>query len=198
MVKEISILMTALNVDELLHSAIKSIAENDFPKSKYELVVVHELDNHSKKNEILKDVKKWGIDARIIKIESTRHIGFNRRKLVEFAKYKYLLFTDADCVVPRNWINIMYNEIESVDSKTAAVMGSVKVPRSTFIGDCISSLGFPGGAFLGFEKMFFVDSNGYTNQISTGNIILRQKAVKEVGSFSLVSHIIVHSSQGRV
>ena len=55
--KEISILMTALNVDELLHRAIKSIAENDFPKSKYELVVVHELDNHEKKEQILECLK---------------------------------------------------------------------------------------------------------------------------------------------
>lgn len=185
MVKEISILMTALNVDDLLYRAIKSIVENDFPKNRYELIVVYELNNEEKKKEIVEYAKRSGLDARIIKIKSTRHIGFNRRKLVEFARYKYLLFTDADCVVPRNWIKTMYNEIKTSDEKTGGVVGSVKVPKSTFLGDCISSLGFPGGAFIGFDKMFYVDKNGYTNQISTGNVILKTDAVKKVGSFSM-------------
>jgi len=183
--KEISVLMTSLNVDDLLHRAIKSIAENDFPKGKYEVVVVHELNNKEKKEEIERSVKRWGLDAKIIKIKSTRHIGFNRRKLVEYSKYKYLLFTDADCVVPRNWIKTMYNKIRSTSDSVGAVVGSVKVPKSTFIGDCISSLGFPGGAFIGFDKMFYLDKNDYTNQISTGNVILKKTAVKKVGSFSM-------------
>src|SRR3989338_1472658 len=178
--KEISILMTALNVDDLLYKAIKSISENDFPKTRYELIVVHELNNDEKKKEIVKYTKKAGLVAKLIKIKSTRHIGFNRRKLVEFARYKYLLFTDADCVVPKNWIKTMYNEIKSSGDNIGGVVGSVKVPKSTFIGDCISSLGFPGGAFLGFDKMFYVDNNGYTNQISTGNVILKIDVVKKV------------------
>ncbi len=182
---EVSVLISSLYINKELFEAIKSIVNCDFPKNKYEIIVVHE----NNKNNLKGDIKDYGVKKRVsiqlIKIPSGKGLGYNRHMAVRFSKGKYLACTDADCKFPKEWLKIMYNEIKTSKKNVAAVQGSVKVPKSNYLGNCIALLGFPGGASVGFDKIFYVDKNNYTNQISTGNCIFKKALVLEVGNFTL-------------
>lgn len=92
-----------------------------------------------------------------------------------------IAFTDADCVVAGDWIERILENFSANDAD--ALMGNTVAPPSTFLGACISSLGFPGGGSLGFESMWPVDEKGYTITLSTCNCALRREAFERFGWF---------------
>lgn len=100
---------------------------------------------------------------------------------VRHASGEIIAFTDADCVVARDWIERILANFSANDAD--ALMGNTGAPPSTFLGGCISSLGFPGGGSLGFEKMWPVDEYGYTITLSTCNCALRREAFDRFGWF---------------
>ena len=64
-----------------------------------------------------------------------------------------------------------------------AVMGKVVLMPSTLLGDSISALGFPAGGAIGFDKIWKVDSEGFTNSLSTCNCAIRKNAFEKIGEF---------------
>ncbi|OGM01751.1 hypothetical protein A3K72_00995 [Candidatus Woesearchaeota archaeon RBG_13_36_6] len=165
--------------------ALKSIANCDFPKRKYEVVVVYEQNNNVFKKGIIKFAKKQNLKLKIMKIPSKKGLGFNRNMAVKNSRGRYLAFTDADCKVPIFWLKLMYNEIKKTQDNVAAVVGGLKIPKYSFLSDSISKLGFPAGGSIGFERMFYVDENSFTNHISTGNCIIKRKALVDIGNFDV-------------
>ena len=57
------------------------------------------------------------------------------------------------------------------------------MPSSTVIGNSIAALGFPGGGSLGFDKVWKVSPDGFTNHLSVGNCALRKELFDRVGIF---------------
>lgn len=90
-------------------------------------------------------------------------------------------FTDSDCVPAADWIEKIIENFYRNDAD--ALMGKTVVPPSTFLGDCISSLGFPAGGGLGFECVWPVDEDGYTVSLSTCNCALRRESFERFGVF---------------
>jgi len=62
-------------------------------------------------------------------------------------------------------------------------MGNIKIPKSTFLGDSISALGFPGGGSVGFDKIWRVDAEGYTNHITSCNFAAQREIFHKYGMF---------------
>jgi len=62
-------------------------------------------------------------------------------------------------------------------------MGEVRIPPSSYLGDSISALGFPGGGSVGFAVMFEVDDEGFTRHLSTLNCAIRRTVFDRVGGF---------------
>lgn len=123
---------------------------------------------------------------------------------IEIAKNKWIITTDADCLVQKNWLTtfdqyIQENEVEMVAS------GVCYVPKSGFLsafqnldfsslqGATIGSFGIEkpfmcNGANFAYSKQFFKELNGFVGNetIASGDdVFLLQKAVsvapKKVG-----------------
>jgi len=108
-------------------------------------------------------------------LSAARNVGINN-SLADI-----VAIIDADCYARYNWLEEIYAEINAGE---AIVTGNTKIPKSTFLGDCISGLGYPGGAHLGFDNMWPVDEKGYTTHLAGGNCAFRKKVIQNIGAFN--------------
>ena len=169
---KISVVICAYNVGELIKHSIRAIKKQTFKD--FEIVVANDgsTDNTS---EIAKKEGARVIDMVHEGLSAARNVGINN------SKADVVAIIDADCSPNNNWLEEIYKEIQKGE---IVVTGNTKIPKSTFLGDCISGLGYPGGAHMGFDKMWPVDKNGYTNHIAGGNCGFNKKAIQKLGAFN--------------
>lgn len=98
------------------------------------------------------------------------------------ARGDILVFTDADCRVHSRWLDAFDRAL--ADGAADAVMGRLVMLPSTPLGDAISALGFPAGGSVGFDRIWRVDADGFTESLSTCNCAVRRKAFEAVGGFA--------------
>lgn len=172
----ISIVVPTRNEESNLPRLLRSISRLDYPKKKFELIVV---DGYStdKTVEIAKKFK-----AKVFQnpgmIRSTGcQIGIDK------AKGKVIAFTDADCVVPPGWLKGLMLALG--DNKKIASAGGPNVtpeddtPFAKAAGDVLSLLTMAGSRY-GFNSRHVVEI--YHNPGC--NVIYRKEAIQKVGGFN--------------
>lgn len=122
------------------------------------------------------------LHLKYVKIPEKQGIPFNRNQGIKYAQGDIIIFIDDDCWVQENWFSSLTQPIEE-NKQILAVTSGTKIPKSNFLGDCIASLGFPGGGTLGFEKVWKVSKSGFTNHLAVGNCALRRSLFAKVGLF---------------
>ncbi len=140
-----------------------------------EVLLLHESDHHLPSPAL-------PIPVRYLPIPEKRGIPFNRNQGIKAAQGKIIIFIDDDCWVQNQWLSSLVKPLLQ-EENIVAVTGGTKVPKSTLLGDCIAALGFPGGGSLGFEKVWKVSPEGFTNHLSVGNCALRREVFGQVGYF---------------
>lgn len=91
-------------------------------------------------------------------------------------------FVDSDCEATPEWIEEIYNHFQKYPQEQV-IMGKVRIPDSTYMGDSISALGFPGGGSIGFDKIWHVDENNLTDHITSCNFAAKKQVFEENGYF---------------
>jgi GT2 family glycosyltransferase len=119
--------------------------------------------------------------ARWIALPQGRGFGYNRDIVLRSATGDVMVWTDCDCVPQPDWLKEVLLPLES--GSVDAVAGSVIIPPSTLLGDCIAALGFPAGGTAGFETIFGVSPDGSTEALVTVNAAMRRFTALEVGGF---------------
>ncbi len=149
--------------------------EGQLPKYSTEILLLHESDAPLPAPEL-------PVPVRYITIPEKQGIPFNRNQGIRHAQGDIIVFIDDDCWVQERWLESLVGPLMT-DRTLLAVTGGTKVPASTFLGDCIAALGFPGGGSLGFEKVWKVSADGFTNHLSVGNCALRRSLFDKTGLF---------------
>ncbi|MBT3985323.1 glycosyltransferase [archaeon] len=108
---------------------------------------------------------------------TARNIGIGK------AEGEYIIFTDSDCIVPENWLELIDDFYSHKDNENKILQGRAHMLSSTAVGESISDLGFPAGASIGFEKIWPVKANGETRQLVTCNCVIPKKVLDKVGLF---------------
>ena len=139
-----------------------------------EVIFIHE-------SEKAVELPLLSIPVKHITIPKNQGIPFNRNQGIYHAQGKIIVFIDDDCWVHDNWLSSMLKHFE--DDNIVAVTSATKIPRSNFVGDCIAALGFPGGGTLGFEKVWRVSEDNFTNHLAVGNCALQKKIFDKIGMF---------------
>ena len=121
---DVSIVVPVYNGQDTIDSCVKSLLETDYPQDQFEIIVVNNNSN-DKTLEILEAYKK---DISIIH-ENRRGPSAARNAGILNARGKYIAFTDADCIVDKQWLaNIIKplqrKKIGIVGGKTSTVPGS--------------------------------------------------------------------------
>lgn len=146
MIDELSIVIPTLNEEKYIGRLLESISKQDF-KGKLQIIVV---DGKSKDKtiEIAKKYNKAITDLNVI--EGKRGISIQRNKGAGKAKHDYLLFLDADVVLPSNFIRrllLRAKPNERFVSSTFILLNDLDV--RTFL---IAIVAYPVSVFLSWYK----------------------------------------------
>ncbi len=115
----------------------------------------------------------------VIRMEKNGGPAKCRNKGASLAKSDKLFFTDSDCTLPES---TLYEAISKL-SQHPIIMGDTVTKVKTPFGKAVAYLGFPGGGSIGFENVWKVDKNGYTDSISSCNLAVTREFFTKSGMF---------------
>jgi len=107
---------------------------------------------------------------------ASRNIG------IRASRGAIIAFMDSDCTAHTDFLASIEKGFAE-HSDVGVLAGNTKIPPSTFLGNCISELGFPGGANAGFDRIWHVSAEGYTNHFSSCNFAVRAEVIDKCGMF---------------
>lgn len=176
----VSIVVAARNEEANIQSCLDALREQDFDKSRYEIIIVDDYSSDRTRSLALEySEKHTGTPIKVIslEIESGEHgkpAAISRG--VKTARGEIILCTDADCIVPSHWIQSMARCFEP---SVAFVAGPVtereggnlfmRLQSLEFLGLLTSAAGLIGsgtpiicnGANIGYLKSAFEKVQGY-------------------------------------
>jgi len=162
-----SIVIPAFNEENFLAKTLGSLLEQDFKD--FELIVV---DNNST-DKTAELAKKFGA---IVFFEKNQGVAFARQKGFENAKGKIIVSTDADTILPRNWLSKIFEEFKK--NKELVAFGGSCIFYSGPISAKLASkiLVKP---FLALDKFF----SGGQNLMGC-NMAIKKEAFLKIGGFN--------------
>lgn len=168
-----SVIVPAYNSGDTILALLNSLSNQTFKD--FEVIVV---DDGSQDN--TPDIVR-SFPYRLIQLTRNHGPAYCRNIGADTAQGEILVFTDSDCLVDHNWLenihkNYLQNDIE-------AIMGKLVLMPSTLLGDSISALGFPAGGAIGFDKIWKVDQQGFTDSLSSCNCAVRKDIFDKIGGF---------------
>jgi glycosyltransferase involved in cell wall biosynthesis len=195
-----SIIVPFRNEEKNLPKLLKSISNLNYPKNLFEIILV---DDFSKDNSERVYIK-WRMENGLIEttlLENLRLSNSPKKdaisRAVPILKHEWIITTDADCTVNKNWLLTMDNFIQK--NNPEMVIGAVvyKTKNNWFHhfqqldllslqGTTIGSFGIGkpfmcNGANFAYAKKFFNELGGFigiNNTASGDDVLLLQKALK--------------------
>ncbi len=163
----ISVIVPAYNEEANIEKCIHSLISQNF-RYPFEIIVVNgpSKDNTS---QILKVLEIKVIDL------TERGINIAWQKGSESANAEILAFTEADCVVPNNWLSTIYKEFE-LDSKLVGLTGEYRVTDRNLINKIIAY-------FMPRLDRIYKSWTGYYPFRGT-NFAIRKKYLIKIGGFN--------------
>ncbi|HRI80222.1 MAG TPA: glycosyltransferase, partial [Cyclobacteriaceae bacterium] len=203
----ISVVIACRNEADNVEALIESLSKLEYPKESFEVIFV---DDHSTDDTVTKI--KSGISGHfnffLISNESALH-GKKQalQSGIAMARYDCMATTDADCIVPTDWLS--YISLFFENDNLQMLIGGVLQKRgnslfarlqrmefSSLIGVAAASLGW-GRAVLGnaanlaFRKTAFLEVNGYKGNlhIASGDdeFLIRKVAARFPGGISFMN-----------
>ena len=104
----VSVIIPAFNAEKTVESCIRSLLNQQYPKSRYEIIVI---DNGSTDN-TLKILQKFRRTIRILN-EGKRGSYAARNKGIKHVKGDIIAFTDSDCIADKNWLQSITNAFQN-------------------------------------------------------------------------------------
>jgi glycosyltransferase involved in cell wall biosynthesis len=163
----VSVIVPAFNEEKFLGNCLESLENQDFKD--FEIIVV---DNNST-DKTAEIAKKFGV---ILVSEKNQGVAFARNKGANAAKGEILVFTDADTILPKNWLSRIQKEFEK-DKKFVAFGGSCQFYSGPISARLASK--FLLKPFLIFDKFF---SGGWN--LMGCNMAIRKEAFFKIGGFN--------------
>ncbi|OQA93648.1 MAG: Peptidoglycan-N-acetylglucosamine deacetylase [Microgenomates group bacterium ADurb.Bin219] len=203
---KISIVIPAYNEEDYLGYCLESLANQDFPKKDYEIIVVDNASTDSTVK-IAKNFK-----ARIVK-EPKKGVVFARQKGTLSAKGKIIVSFDADSEAPRDWLKRIFRHFQK-DPRIIAVGGfyfqpgirlTSKIYHEMFLSSSISLsaslLGYPyliSASNFAFKKAAFIKAGGYPlNAGRTADQSSFIRRLKKVGKIIFDPKLTIRTSARR-
>jgi 1,2-diacylglycerol 3-beta-glucosyltransferase len=173
----VSVIIAARNEEANLHDCIESIANQTYPLSLYEIIVVNDGSTDHTETICNDFVKQYSNIKKINAKDDTVIFGKANALCqgIEAAKGEIILITDADCTVPRTWVEQTANRYDS----KVGLIGGFTLQKSmkpfegmqsldwTFIlgmAAAAAGLGHPLGSIgnnLSFRKSVYDQVGGY-------------------------------------
>ncbi len=106
--QSISVIVAARNEETSISNLLQSLVNQEYPSNKFEIIVVNDRSIDSTAS-IVENFSRQHPHVRLITIESNKTDMPHKKNAlhtgIEQASFEILAFTDADCTVPRQWMN---------------------------------------------------------------------------------------------
>jgi peptidoglycan/xylan/chitin deacetylase (PgdA/CDA1 family)/glycosyltransferase involved in cell wall biosynthesis len=171
----VSVVIPAYNEEESLPSTLRSLQTQDY-QGPCEIIVV---DNNST-DRTASLAREFG--ARVV-VEPRQGISYARQRGFDEAHGELILTTDADALLPKNWISRIVREFEK-HPEAVAVAGAYSFDDGPLFLRTV--------AYLFYEPLFRLwDSYGGVN------LAVRKEAFRQVGGFNLALNFSEDTDLGR-
>ncbi len=123
---KVSVIVVTLNEEKNISPCLESLLMQDIPKEDYEVLVV-DGGSDDATAEIVKKAKEQHTNLHVKEkgsITECRNIG------IKNAKYDFIAFTDADCIVPEDWLRRLQRGFSrhAVANPMLAGVGGANIP----------------------------------------------------------------------
>ncbi|WP_027880917.1 glycosyltransferase family 2 protein [Mesoflavibacter zeaxanthinifaciens] len=192
------------NEAENLPALLNSIAELNYQASLFEIILVNDDSEDPSKDIVTKFISTSTLDIKLI--ENERQSNSPKKdaisSAIKISNYDWIITTDADCVLPKYWLDSFDAFIQQNDAKMVVgpvtyhqVNGFLKhfqlldflsLTGSTIAGFGIGKPFLCNGANLAYKASFFNSMNGFegNDTIASGDdIFLMEKALKTDENF---------------
>lgn len=143
-------------------------------KDNVEVILIHE-------SNVKLECPSFPVKVHYFNVPEKQGIPYNRNRGIEKSSGEIIVFIDDDCWVSAGWLEALVGPFDV--EKIMVTTSGTHIPHSNFFGDCVSALGFPGGGSLGFENVWRVSSEGFTNHLAAGNCAFRREVFDVIGLF---------------
>ena len=170
---ELTVVIPSYNPDPaLLHTLYDSLMQQTF--SAFEVVIVDDASTAP-------GLYKWIQDPRfrVVRQPGNRGPAACRNLGANAATTEFLFFTDTDCALVPETLEQAVNHLH----QSPILIGNTITRAVTSFGKAVALLGFPGGGLLGFDQVWRVDEDGYTNSFSSCNLAFRKTVFEALGGF---------------
>ena len=203
---DFSILVPFRNEEKGLPRLLKSINSLDYHPDRFEIILIDDDSNDESLN-IIQLFKEQHPELNIVLISKTGNSSSPKKEAlnqgIELAAHKWIITTDADCIVPKNWLNAFDNFIRQESPKMIVAPVSYeaetgfihKFQALDFLSLQATTMGIFGlkhhdfiqpflcnGANLCYQKESFIQVNGYqgNEHIASGDdVFLLEKMYAE-------------------
>jgi len=119
----LSVIIPTYNREQYLNQCLNSLFRQDYPLSKYEVIVI---DDNSTDNTIrvLENYSKNYINLHVINNPNKRGSNYSRTLGIKSAKADIIVITDSDCILPSDWLSKIAKKFEN--RKVLCVQGTQK------------------------------------------------------------------------
>ncbi len=196
-----SIIIPARDEEENIASCLQSILKNNYPKNLYEVIVADDFSTDATP-QIVQQLQKEFSNVQLISLKNIiiENINSYKKRAIELAiaqsKFNWIITTDADCIVPENWLRLYDAYIQKNERVfiAAPVMFSC---NNSFLSifQCLDFISLQGitaasvyagahsmcnGANLAYLKKVFYEVNGFKNadHIASGDDMLLMHKIK--------------------
>ena len=198
----ISVIVPTFNEEEGVEACLKSLCDQTLPRDQYEIIVV---DGNSKDK--TREIAEKYADK--VFIQTSKKVGGARNDGAMAAKYDILATTDADCFLPRDWLEkILADFAKYPDASTIYVtlyplQPGIKHKLSLLGYNIVSRIGYWTGTIymtLGcntaFRKDLFMEAGMYITA-DAGDDFEIARRMKKYGRVRLDTNLKVGFSMRR-
>ena len=174
---KISVVVAFYNGERTLERCLQALVQQDFPD--YEIILV---DNGSS-DESAAIVRRYLAANQKLSLvnEPRRGVSFARNKGISVATGEWVVFTDADCVVAKDWLSAYARVVQKLPEDTAAVAGTMDYyPPETVAEKCLSLFTLPPIQ----KDEFFSSYDLITGGFPTANLAVKRSVLLKIGGFA--------------
>src|SRR4051794_31146834 len=199
-----SIIIPARNEDDNITNCLQSIVANNYPLTHYEVIVIDDFSTDNTQAYVKAMQQRYN-NIKLLVLEEmigNRSLLAYKKKAIELAiaeaKGDWIVTTDADCLVPRDWLSNLNEYILQTNSMfVAAPVSFINTHSFISIFQCLDFISLQGitaaavsagfhsmcnGANLAYSKSIFYAVDGFKgidNIASGDDMLLMDKIQKQ-------------------
>lgn len=190
---KVSIIVLNYFGEKIISETIESVIKLNFPKNKFELIIV---DNNSQDNsrKIIKKYEKENSNIRSLFLDKNLGFAGGNNKGIKIAKGEYIILLNNDCIVDQNWLKELVSMADK-NPKIFSISSKLKKypPESNLIQNAGSVVFQDGygrdiGSIVTVERsqLYELDKNQFNKEKEVYStcgaaVIYRSSILKKIG-----------------